>query len=130
MPSVRTDRYARQVVLADIGEAGQAAIMAASVRIAPLPWTPAEVLAAQYLVAAGVGQLDSHGVSEQAVAAVAARGPDTQLAPSTDDRIETIELAPEPSWWPSSEGDVTALWFWRAGITATQWLARAATSAR
>ncbi|MGE3457797.1 MAG: hypothetical protein AB7O24_21975, partial [Kofleriaceae bacterium] len=114
-------RYARHIVLADIGPVGQQAIMTARVAIAPTPWTPAELLTAQYLAAGGVGAIDITGTTEPVVAAIATRGPDTELVRGGN--VPAREVIATPDWWPHAEGDTMALSFWRAGVTAARWLA-------
>ncbi|MGE0869428.1 MAG: hypothetical protein AB7P03_12755 [Kofleriaceae bacterium] len=121
-------RYARHVVLPEIDTAGQLAIMDARVGIAPVPWTPAELLTAQYLAAAGIGAIEVTGIGEAVTAAIASRGPDTLLV--HDPSTPLIEVAEVPAWWPHAEGDAIASSFWRAGITATRWLADVSSAPR
>ena len=35
-----------------------------------------------------------------------------------------VTLAPRPAWWPTTEGDTTALAMFRGALAATQWLAQ------
>ena len=119
-------RYARHIALAEIGGLGQTALLVSRVRVRLREPEPlAELVAATYLAAGGVGTLVLENATAAQRADVAAHGPDTNVV----DRGEAPELAlaPRPAWWPSAEGDDVALAFWRGGIAATTWLGTTAT---
>jgi hypothetical protein len=118
-------RYARHVILPDIGPLGQAALLTASARLPLRDADPtAEMIAAGYLAAGGVGHLIVPNATPAQVAELAAHGPDTSVATQGDAR--EVQLAPRPTWWPSADGDAVALAYWRGGIAATVWMADAA----
>jgi len=115
-------RYARHILLPDVGGLGQTALMVARARIELRESVPdAELIAATYLAAGGVGTVVVRGVSEAQLAALAPHGPDTELLADGDGR--EVPLAPRPPWWPSADGDETALAHWRGGIAAVRWMA-------
>lgn len=114
-------RYARHIMLPDVGGLGQTALLAASARIPLREAEPtAELVAASYLAAGGVGTLVVPGASAAHRAELAARGPDTQILDEGQGR--EVVLAPRPAWWPSAAGDATALAFWRGALAATTWM--------
>ena len=122
-------RYARHILLPDVGGLGQTALLVAAAHLALHEAEPtAELIGACYLAAGGVGAIHLHGASEAQVATVAAHGPDTKLttvAPAGGEpspRRAAVSLAPKPPWWPAADGDATALAFWRGGIAATRWM--------
>jgi hypothetical protein len=89
----------------------------------------AELVAATYLAAGGVGTLAIRGATGGQLADLAAHGADTTLLPDDPELApeETeVVLQPKPPWWPSIEGDAMALAFWRGGIAATRWMAAVA----
>lgn len=118
-------RYARHILLPDVGGLGQTALMVSSAKVALREADPlAELIAAQYLVAGGVGTVVVCGATEAQLANLAAHGSDTRLM--TEGTAREIGLSPRPAWWPASishEGDATALAFWRGGLAALQWMA-------
>jgi hypothetical protein len=118
-------RYARHVILPDIGPLGQAALLVATARLPLRDSDPtAEIIAASYLAAGGVGHLIVPNATPAQVAELTAHGPDTQV--STQGEGREVQLAPRPSWWPTADGDAVALAHWRGGIAATTWMADAA----
>ena len=117
-------RYARHITLPDVGGLGQTSLMVASARLVLRESEPrAELIAASYLAAGGVGTLVVPHSSEVQRADLAARGPDTKVVAEGEGR--EVALAPRPAWWPGAEGDEIALAFWRGGIAATVWMADA-----
>jgi hypothetical protein len=42
------------------------------------------------------------------------------------DPSRELALRPRPAWWPVTDGDATALAFWRGGHAATRWMAEVA----
>lgn len=115
-------RYSRHIMLPDVGGLGQTALMVAAAKLPLRESEPsAELVAASYLAAGGVGTLVVPASSEAQRADLASRGPDTKVKSSGDGR--EVLLAPRPAWWPSAHGDATALAFWRGGIAATAWMA-------
>ena len=115
-------RYARHILLPDVGGLGQTALMVSTAKIELRESEPAaELVAATYLAAGGVGTVVLRGASEAQLAALAPHGPDTKLVVQGDGR--EVQLAPKPPWWPGSDGDSTALAYWRGGIAATRWMA-------
>lgn len=118
-------RYARHILLPDVGGLGQTALMVASAKIELRESEPAaELIAAMYLAAGGVGKLVVHGATDAQLANIAARGGDSTLA--TDGPGREVSLQPRPAWWPAArphEGDATALAFWRGSLAALRWMA-------
>ena len=118
----QVQRYARHVILPDIGPLGQTALLVAAAKLPLRESEPlAEMIAAGYLAAGGVGHLVVPNATPTQVAELSARGPDTEVTTQGDAR--EVQLAPRPPWWPSAEGDTVALAHWRGGIAATVWMA-------
>ncbi|HEX2687958.1 MAG TPA: hypothetical protein VHN14_15125 [Kofleriaceae bacterium] len=124
-------RYARHILLPDVGGLGQTALMVSTAKLELHEREPlAELLAAHYLAAGGVGNLVIHGATEAQLADIAAHGSDTKI--STEGTGRDLSLSPRPAWWPGSlppdgddgdDGDATALAFWRGGMAALSWMA-------
>jgi hypothetical protein len=115
-------RYARHILLPDVGGLGQTALMVATAKIDLRESVPdAELIAALYLAAGGVGHIVIRGATEGQLANVALHGGDSKLA--TDGAGRAVELSPRPAWWPDGDGDATALAFWRGGLAALRWMA-------
>jgi hypothetical protein len=115
-------RYARHIMLPDVGGLGQTQLMVTSVRVTLRDAEPlAELTAATYLAAGGVGGLQVPNSTDAQRAELAAHGPDTRVTEDGD--AKELALAPRPAWWPSAEGDAVALAFWRGSIAATVWMA-------
>jgi hypothetical protein len=121
-------RYARHILLPDVGGLGQTALMVASARIELRESEPeAELIAALYLAAGGVGTIVIRGASDAQLTNIAVHAGDSKLATEGDGR--EVVLAPRPSWWPSTahrDGDASALAFWRGGLAALRWMAEIA----
>lgn len=116
-------RYARHILLPDVGGLGQTALMVSTARIELHESEPdAELTCALYLAAGGVGTVVLRGATAEQIAEVAAHGADTTVAPDGGGR--DIALAPRPAWWPTSsrDGDADALAFWRGGLAAVRWM--------
>lgn len=132
-------RYARHILLHEVGGLGQAALLQATARLELRESTPeAELIAARYLAAGGVGNLVIVAGSEAQGAAIAAAGPDSKLTLEASTRTETssvralganaqVALTPMPAWWPHAAGDELALAYWRGAIAATRWMGNVAT---
>lgn len=119
-------RYARHILLPDVGGLGQTALMVSSARLPLRESEPyAELVAGTYLAAGGVGTLVVPNANAAQRAELAAHGPDTRIAVEGDGR--DLVLAPRPAWWPAAEGpgNDTALALWRGAIAATRWMADA-----
>jgi hypothetical protein len=118
-------RYARHILLPDVGGLGQTALMVSTAKVELRETEPeAELIAAMYLAAGGVGTLVVRGATEAQRANIAVHGSDTRLV--NDGAGREIALSPRPAWWPATvphEGDATALAFWRGGLAALQWMA-------
>jgi hypothetical protein len=126
-------RYSRHILLPDVGGLGQTALLVSSARLELRERDPdAEIIAASYLAAGGVGTVIVRGASDAQVAELAAHGPDSRILtepvvePGARDTSREVVLQPRPAWWPTAEGDATALAFWRGGIAATRWMAEIA----
>ncbi len=118
-------RYARHIMLPDVGGLGQTALMVATVRIPLRESEPlAELTAARYLAAGGVGTLIVQNASNEQRADVAAHGADTKVVGegSGPPATKELTLAPRPSWWPDADGDHVAVAFWRGSLAATRWM--------
>ena len=115
-------RYARHILVPDVGGLGQTALLVARARMELRESEPdAELIAAMYLAAGGVGTLAIRGATDAQLEQIAARGPDTTLDPSGDGT--ELALQPKPAWWPTTAGDQIALAYWRGSIAATRWMA-------
>lgn len=133
MRDEQVQRYARHILLPDVGGLGQTALLVASARLELRERDPdAELIAASYLAAGGVGTVVVRGAGDAQLAELAAHGPDSLvvtepiLEPDGRDVSREVVLQPRPAWWPSTEGDETALAFWRGGLAATRWMAEIA----
>ncbi|MBL9018673.1 MAG: hypothetical protein JNL83_31090 [Myxococcales bacterium] len=114
-------RYARHILLPEVGGLGQTALMVSAAHLALTESEPeAELIAARFLVAGGVGSLAVTGATQEQIAELQSHGPDTRVSDGNDGR--PIVLAPRPAWWPSSAGDASALAFWRGGLGAVRWM--------
>lgn len=123
----QAQRYARHLILPDVGGLGQTALLVATARV-PLrePDPRAEMIAASYLAAGGTGTIVLANASADQRAEIAARGPDTQIASEGSGR--EVALSPRPAWWPAADGDEVALAFWRGSLAATRWMVDAITA--
>lgn len=126
-------RYARHILLPDVGGLGQTALLVAGARLELREREPeAELIAATYLAAGGVGTIIVRGAADAQLADLAAHGPDSHIAleptiePGGRDNSREVVLQPRPVWWPGAEGDATALAFWRGGLAAARWMAEIA----
>ncbi|HEY4244109.1 MAG TPA: hypothetical protein VGM88_30055 [Kofleriaceae bacterium] len=124
-------RYARHILLPDVGGLGQTALLVAAAKLELREAEPlAELIAATYLGAGGVGTIVLPHATEAQRADVAAHAPDSHVV-SVEPPVEgrpgpkPVALAATPPWWPGAAGDATALAFWRGGIAATAWMADA-----
>ena len=123
MRDEQVQRYARHILLPDVGGLGQTALMVATARVELRESEPeAELVAATYLAAGGVGKIVLRGASSEQAAEVGRHGADSELL--FDGPGRPIALQPRPAWWPAtSRDDATALAFWRGGLTALRWMA-------
>jgi hypothetical protein len=116
-------RYARHILLPDVGGLGQTALLVATARMELRESEPdAELIAAQYLAAGGVGTIEIRGATDAQLEALGAHGPDTTLTTQPAEKAVELVLHPKPSWWPSAPGDALALAYWRGSIAAVQWM--------
>jgi len=134
-------RYARHILLHEVGGLGQTALLQATARLELRESTPdAELIAARYLAAGGVGTLVIAGGNETQAEAITSAGPDSKvrIEPATSSPAESsavralqantvVALAATPSWWPRTPGDDLALAYWRGAIAATRWMSNVAT---
>ena len=122
-------RYARHILVPDIGGLGQTALLTAHARIVLHESEDAALIAAKFLAAGGVGKVALDGGTDDQVQQIAAYGPDTVV--DTTGGIEAsagseVVLQPKPAWWPSAPDDDCALAYWRGSIAATRWMATVA----
>ena len=101
-------RYSRHILLPDVGGLGQTALLVSSARLELREREPqAELIAAQFLAAGGVGTVVVRGANAAQVAELAAHGPDARivtepvLQPDGRDTSRGVMLQPQPAWWPS-----------------------------
>ena len=117
-------RYARHILLPDVGGLGQTALMVSAARVELRESEPeAELTCALYLAAGGVGTIVLRGATADQTAEIAAHAGDSAVA--GDGAGRAIALQPRPAWWPVAlrDGDATALAFWRGGLAAVRWMA-------
>jgi hypothetical protein len=134
----QAQRYARHIQLPDLGGLGQTAIMVSTAKLALREPDPrAELVAAEFLAAAGVGTLMLTGSTADQRRDVSAHAPDTRVIAESDGASSKepmnsraaereVVLAPRPAWWPGGAGDDMALAYWRGGLAASRWLVEAA----
>jgi len=121
MRDEQVHRYARHIQLPDIGPLGQTAIMVSAARVPLRESEPiAELVAATYLAASGVGTVVVANATDAQRAEVAAHGPDARIASDGDGR--EVSLMPRPPWWPSAQGDAIAVAYWRGAMAAVRWM--------
>jgi len=118
-------RYARHILLPDVGGLGQTALMVSTARVELHESDPAaELICAQYLAAGGVGTIVLRGATDAQTTEIIARAPDGRITTDGDGR--DVALQPRPAWWPvaaADHRDATALAFWRGGQAALRWMA-------
>jgi len=124
-------RYARHILLPDVGGRGQVALLASAAMIElPAEEPLAALIAARYLAAGGVGTVALRGATAEQLAEVAAQVGDgrletaNQTLPSVSDG--PLELPARPAWWPEpalDHGGATAEAYWRGGLAAVRWMA-------
>ena len=107
-------RYARHVLLPDLGGTGQERLLASACAIDPRD--PAERIAFEYLVAAGVGTIDLLASDPELQARAAALNPDARVIVDAGSGAARLPQVPE--------GDPLI----KAGASATMLLHRLATS--
>ncbi len=124
MRDEQVKRYARHIQLPDIGGLGQTALMVARARLPLRESDPAaELIAASYLAAGGVGTIVVANATDEQRAALTALGPDSRIVEHLDDRPSVeVTLAQRPAWWPGATGDHVALGFWRGSVAAVTWM--------
>jgi hypothetical protein len=125
--AARARRYARHIALADVGERGQAALLASTARLAFDDVSVARIAGA-FLAAGGVGTLIVTGASPAQCAELAAHGVDTTMvsdsgrARTDHDAAREVAIPARPEWWPAADGDDVALAMWRGAMAATRWM--------
>jgi hypothetical protein len=121
-------RYARHILLPDVGGLGQTALLTAAARVTISREPEADLIAATYLAAGGVGTLLVPGATDDEIAALAKAGPDAHVSSNghATGHATDVELDGRPAWWPSTDDDATALAFWRGAAAATRWMAAVA----
>ena len=125
MRDEQVQRYARHIQLPEIGGLGQTSVLVSSAKLPLRDTDPrAELIAATFLAAGGVGTLVVPNATDAQRAELAAHGPDTRVV--ADGKGRDVALEPRPSWWPSADGDAEALAYWRGGLAAALWLAETA----
>jgi len=125
-------RYARHILLPDLGGLGQTALLVSTARIQikQADDVDAMLVAAKYLAAGGVGTVVIDGATDAQLAGLAAYGPDCKLVTAATYAAELdvpagkpLRLEPLPAWWPAADGDATARAFWRGATATTSWMA-------
>jgi hypothetical protein len=130
-------RYARHVLLPDVGGLGQTALLVAAARVDVS--TPAGVIAASYLAAGGLGTIVAPAAGEPELVQLRAFNPDSKVVVDAppDTRVQPVTLPDRPAWWPVDESrhpsldpdrrepldaDRVALEFWRGAIAAVHFM--------
>jgi hypothetical protein len=118
-------RYARHVLLPDVGGLGQTALLVSTARIDVTQ--PAAMIAASYLAAGGTGTIIAPDAGEAELVALRAFNPDCKVvtdAPAAT-RPQPVTIDDAPPWWPIAGDrpqDRVALDFWRGSISAVRWM--------
>ena len=121
-------RYARHILLPDVGGLGQTALMVSTALVDLRDADPAAMIAASYLVAGGVGTVVLFGPTDVQLASISAHNADTKLVVATKpgdvpDHARQVQLPELPTWWQPQDGDDVAGAYWRGGLAATTWMA-------
>jgi len=116
-------RYARHILLPDVGGLGQTALLTATAQVDVAH--AAGLIAASYLTAGGTGTLVAEHAGEPELTTLRAFNPDTQIVrePMQGKHAVPVAIPDAPPWWIATSGDETALAFWRGGIAAVRWMA-------
>jgi hypothetical protein len=116
-------RYARHILLPDVGGLGQTALLVATARVDVSDRTG--LIAASYLAAGGTGTIVAAHAGEAELTTLHTFNPDAKIVkePPPDVRPVPVVIPAAPPWWLSTAGDETALAFWRGGIAAVRWMA-------
>ena len=123
LPTLRDDqvrRYARHILLAEVGGHGQRRLLAATCALRFDRDAMAAEIAAEYLAAAGVGTIELVAVGASTIAdRIAALNPDVRVVVS--DRAEALfdQVAPEPSSSPALD---LAAAMSRGSAAAVRWM--------
>jgi hypothetical protein len=99
-------RYARHVLLPDVGGVGQARLLASTVAIDPRD--PAERIAAEYLIAAGVS-IALVAADDALAARAAALNPDARVIVDPSSRAPRLAPIDDPDPWVRAGAAATAL---------------------
>jgi len=102
-------RYARHILLPDVGGIGQRALLAARVAVRGDD-EAAAAICRRFLVASGVTVIASETEADRGRVAVCG--------------------AERPSWWPGADGDEAALAWWRGSMAATRVMTEIVEAAR
>src|SRR5258706_13682908 len=94
-------RYARHVLLPDVGGLGQTALLTATARVDVRD--PGGLVAATFLAAGGVGTLIVGDAAAPQVATLSAINPDSKIVRESGGTPVDIKIPAEPYWWPASE---------------------------
>lgn len=129
-------RYARHILLPDVGGLGQTALLVAIASLDARAGDPAALVAARYLAAGGVGTVVLCGATAAQLGELAHVNPDTKLIAverpgDVPAGARVVALPGRPAWWPGAplDGqappwtDEVALALWRGAIAATTWMA-------
>jgi hypothetical protein len=116
-------RYARHILLPDVGGLGQTALLTATAQVDVSQ--PAGLIAASYLSAGGTGRVIADHAGEPELTKLRAFNPDTSIVTEAEPptKIVPVAIPDRPPWWIGCAGDETALAFWRGGIAAVRWMA-------
>lgn len=116
-------RYARHILLPDVGGLGQTALLTATAVVDVTE--PAGLIAASYLAAGGAGTVIAERAGEPQLTTLRAFNPDTQILDEAPQGklLVPVAVPASPPWWIATSGDETALAFWRGGIAAVRWMA-------
>ncbi|HEY5920620.1 MAG TPA: hypothetical protein VIV11_03070, partial [Kofleriaceae bacterium] len=90
MRDEQVNRYARHIMLPDVGGLGQTALMVASAKLVLRESEPiAELIAGSYLASGGVGKLVVPSANDAQTAELQAHGADTKVVGEGDGREVT-----------------------------------------
>jgi hypothetical protein len=115
-------RYARHVLLPDVGGVGQRALLTATVHVDAT--RPAGRIAATYLAAGGVGTIAATGATDDLLAELARINPDARVVGQVPTALDVdLELPEPPPWWPG-DADTDAFAWWAGSLAAVRAMTR------